>query len=118
MHWLDPDYLPEVCSTFERFLISPHGDADGMILTDGTEVHFPPHMSAEVCAAMSGEQRTVKVRGVRPRDGDLIAAIAIETADGKRILDNGPPNGHDDDEKPHKHAPKPKREPMTAEGIV
>ena len=119
MHWLDPDYLPEVCGTFERFLINPHGDADGMILTDGTEVHFPPHMSAEVCAAIRPSEKTkVKVRGVRPRGGDLIAAIAIETSDGKRIVDNGPPNGHDDKKKPHKNVPKPEREFMDAEGIV
>jgi hypothetical protein len=119
MHWLDPDYLPEFSGTFERFLINPHGDADGMILTDGTEVHFPPHMAADLCAAIrAGETTKVKVRGVRPRSGDLIAAVAIETADGKRIVDNGPPKGHDGDEKLHKQATKPKREPMEAEGIV
>ncbi len=118
MHWLDPDYLPEVSGIFERFLINPHGDADGMILTDGTEVHVPPHMSAELCAAIRpGEKTKVKVRGVWPRGGDLIAAVAIETADGKRIVDNGPPKGHDE-EKPHEHAAKPKREPMDAEGVV
>jgi hypothetical protein len=119
MHWLDPDYLPEVGGTFERFLINPHGDADGMILTDGTEVHFPPHMSAEVCAAIRPSENTkVKVRGVRPRGSDLIAAIAIETSDGKRMVDNGPPKGHDDKKKPHKNVPKPQRESMDAEGIV
>jgi hypothetical protein len=119
MHWLDPDYLPEVSGTFERFLINPQGDADGMILTDGTEVHFPPHMAANLCAAIRpGETTKVKVRGVRPCSGDLIAAVAIETADGKRIVDNGPPKGHDREEKPHKHAGKPKREPMDAEGLV
>jgi hypothetical protein len=119
MHWLDPDYLAEVSGTFERFLINPRGDADGMILTDGTEVHFPPHMGAEVCAAIrASEKTTVKVRGVRPRGGDLIAAVAIEAADGKRIVDNGPPKRHDDEEKPRKHATKPNREPTEAEGIV
>jgi len=120
MHWLDPDYLPEVSGTFERFLINAHGDADGMILTDGTEVHVPPHMSAELCAAIrAGENTKVRVRGVRPRGGDLIVAVAIETADGKRIVDTGPPKGHYDEEEPHKHVPKPKREPMDdAEGIV
>jgi hypothetical protein len=119
MHWLDPDYLPEVSCIFERFLINAHGDADGMILADGTEVHFPPHMAAELCAEIrAGEKPTVKVRGVRPRGGDLIAAVAIETADGKRIVDTGPPKRHNDEEKPHKHATKPKREPMDAEGIV
>ena len=57
MHWLDPDYLPEISGTFERFLLNPHGDADGMILADGTEVHFPPHMSPELRAAHSGRAK-------------------------------------------------------------
>ena len=66
MHWLDPDYLPESSGTFERFLINPRGDADGMILANGAEIHFPPHMSAELCAAIRPGQ-AIKVRGVRPR---------------------------------------------------
>jgi hypothetical protein len=119
MHWLDPDYLPEVSGTFERFLINPHGDADGMILTDGTEVHFPPHMSAEVCAAIRpGEPTILTIRGVRPRRGNLIAAVAIGTANGVCIVDNGPPKAHDDEGKPQQPAAKTKREPMDAEGIV
>jgi hypothetical protein len=118
MHWLDPDYLPETSGIFERFLLNPHGDVDGMILTDGTEIHFPPHMSDELRAALrSGEKTMVKVRGVRPRDGDLIAAVAIETMDGKRIVDNGPSKEHHD-EQPDGRATRLKHEPMHAEGIV
>lgn len=119
MHWLDPDHLPEFSGTFERFLLNPHGDADGMILTDGTMVHFPPHMSAELCAAIrTGEQPKVRIRGVRPRGADLIATVAIETMDGKRIVDNGPPKKHDDKETPDEHTRKPKREPMGADGTI
>lgn len=119
MHWLDPDYLPEVSGTFERFLINPHGDADGMILGDGTEIHFPPHMSAELRAAIRpGEKPEVRIRGVRPRGSALIAAVAIETMDGKRFVDNGPPKKHDGEDKSGKHGPKPKREPMQAEGSI
>jgi hypothetical protein len=119
MHWLDPDYLPEISGTFERFLLNPHGDADGMILSDGTEVHFPPHMSAELCAAIRrGEKPEIRIRGVRPRNGSLIAAIAIETMDGKRIVDNGPPKKHAEKERPSKDGPKPKHEKMQAEGRI
>ena len=42
MHWLDPDDLPEITGTVARFLLNPHGETDGMILADGSEVHFPP----------------------------------------------------------------------------
>jgi hypothetical protein len=119
MHWLDPDHLPEISGTFERFLLNPHGDADGMILSDGTEVHFPPHMSAELCATIRpGERPEVRIRGVRSRNGSLIAAIAIETMDGKRIVDNGPPKKHAEKERPSKDGPKPKHEKMQAEGRI
>ncbi len=29
MHWIDPDCLPEVKGTVERFLLNPHGEIDG-----------------------------------------------------------------------------------------
>ena len=29
MHWLDPDHLPEISGTFERFLLNPHGTPTG-----------------------------------------------------------------------------------------
>ena len=96
MHWLDPDYLPELSGTFECFLLNPHGDADGMILSDGTEVHFPPHLSDDVRAAIPpGAKPKVTIRGVRARGGELIAAVAIDLPDGTRILDNGPEKDRD-----------------------
>ncbi len=119
MHWLDPDYLPEISGTFERFLLNPHGDTDGMILADGTEVHFSPQMSAELCATIRpGEKPDISIRGVRPRGSALIAAVAIETMDGKRVVDNGPPKKHAEKEKLGKQDPKPKHEKMRAEGRI
>jgi hypothetical protein len=92
MHWLNPDYLPEISGIFERFLFNLHGEADGMVMSDGTEVHFPPHMADEVCACIRADERTkVKVRGIRQPAGGVIAAVAIETIDGRRIVDKGPP---------------------------
>jgi hypothetical protein len=117
MHWIDPNYLPEVSGTVERFLLNPHGDADGMILIDGTEVHFPPHMSDAIRKAIRPGE-SVKVRGVRPRSAELIAAVAIEASDGKRIVDQGPPKHQEEERKVRKHAMKPERKPMQAEGLV
>jgi hypothetical protein len=117
MHWLDPDHLPEISGTFERFLLNSHGDADGLILSEGLEVHFPPHMSADVRAFIR-EGETIKVRGVRPRGSDMIAAVAIETMDGKRIVDDGPPKGRHEDAAPDMPAARSKHETMQAEGVV
>jgi hypothetical protein len=35
MHWIDPDYLPEITGTVDQFLVNKHGGADGFLLTDG-----------------------------------------------------------------------------------
>jgi hypothetical protein len=66
MHWIDPDHLPEITGIVDQFLVNKHGEADGFLLTDGEEVHVPPHLSARLLRdVLPGSQ--VKVRGVRPR---------------------------------------------------
>jgi hypothetical protein len=120
MHWIDPDSLPEISGKFERFLLNPHGDADGLLLLEGVEVHFPPHLGAQLRKAIDDDREgLLRIRGVRPREGDVFAAVLIETAAGVRILDNGPPKKRGDDERPpgapHESV---KRAPTTAAGVV
>jgi hypothetical protein len=113
MHWLDPDYLPETSGAVAQFLVNPHGDIDGMILKNGTEVHFPPHLSRKIAKSVCVGDK-IKVRGVRPRDADVIAGVALETSKGLSIVDDGP-----DHEKPKGRHPAPSaRKPIDASGIV
>ncbi len=87
MHWIDPDHLPEITGTLDQFLVNKHGEADGFLLTDGGEVHVPPHLSSRLLRDLRpGSQ--VRVRGVRPRGVQMIAAVAIDMPKG-RILDEG-----------------------------
>ena len=91
MHWIDPDSLPPVKGTVTRFLFNPKGEADGMLLSNGREAHFPPHLSRKVLGKIrSGD--VVTLYGVKPRATDMIACVAIDTADGERIDDTGPPH--------------------------
>jgi hypothetical protein len=112
MHWIDPDSLPETAGTFERFVLNPHGEVDGFVLRDKKMVvlvHTPPHMDKEITRHLrQGEM--VRVRGVRPRGANLLAAVAVTTAAGREIVDNGP-----DHDREH---PKVKHAPMAAEGRV
>ena len=111
MHWIDPDHLPEITGIVDQFLVNKHGEADGFLLTDGEEVHVPPHLSARLLRdVLPGSQ--VKVRGVRPRGVRMVAAVAIDTPKG-RILDDGPDARESDDA-----FEKAKHGPMTAQGIV
>ena len=116
MHWIDPDHLPETSGVVDCFLLNGEGEADGLVLKDGTEVHFPPHMGKPVLAAVR-PGTTVRVRGVRPRGIAMIAAVSVAPEEGDRIVDAGPP----DDEAPRKverrqaHAA---RSPMEVQGVV
>jgi hypothetical protein len=113
MHWINPDSVPEIAGSFERFIINPHGEVDGFVMTGDQEtailVHTPPHLADELIRELSpGEKLTV--RGVRPRGAELLAAIAMVTANGRQIVDEGP--NHD------RERPKVKYQPLAAEGTV
>ena len=84
------DQLPYVTSSVERFLVNPDGNADGMILVNGVEVYFAPHLSAAVLTAIQAGDR-ITVYGVLPMAKPMIAAIIIEAANGTRIEDHGLP---------------------------
>ncbi len=72
MHWIDPDSLTPLTSEVDRFLFNPRGQADGMILANGTEAHLPPHLSQKVLAVLKIGER-VTLYGVKPRSVDMIA---------------------------------------------
>jgi hypothetical protein len=97
MHWIDPDSLSPVKATVERFLFNPKGDADGLLLTNGVEAHFPPHLSKRVLKQIKPGD-AITLYGVKPRAADMIACVAIDPARGERIDDTGPPDKH---RKPH-----------------
>jgi hypothetical protein len=117
MHWVDPDFLPDTKGRVERFIVNPHGEIDGFILTYDDKrvvlIHVPPHLDREIEAAVRpGDE--IRVRGIRPRGADMLAAVALTTADGGTIIDEGPgPDGKR--REPHHHV-KPGQ--MTLTGTV
>ena len=54
---------------------------------------------------------------MRPRSANLVATVAIETADGARIIDRGPRSDREQ-EKASELADASDRKPMQAEGVV
>jgi hypothetical protein len=90
MHWIDPTQLPAVHGTVERFLCNPHGELDGLILRDGTEVHFPPHLSEAVRSALK-PGAAVKIHGLRPRSASMLIAVQLTASESQRVIvDDGP----------------------------
>ena len=74
----------------KAFTMTPVGDLEGMILTDGTEIHVPPHLSMQLAAAVH-QSEAVRVRGWRTNVPNFIVATALTGQRGQSVVDQGPP---------------------------
>ncbi|WP_345817146.1 hypothetical protein AAGS40_25030 (plasmid) [Paraburkholderia sp. PREW-6R] len=76
--------------TVSRFVINPEGDVDGFLLGDGSLVHFPPHMSAQLVGAIhSGDP--VKIVGVRDSGGNMAAQQITNERTQQQVVDQPAP---------------------------
>lgn len=114
MHLLDPDYLPTTVGTLARFILNSKAEIDGLMTVDGTEIHTPPHLSAELARALTIGS-SLAVRGVKPRGCDIIVAVAIDSEGQERILDNGPEHH---EKRPPSTGTKIRGEPTVHEGEI
>ncbi|MGI4950891.1 MAG: hypothetical protein ACRYGM_03735 [Janthinobacterium lividum] len=86
---LDPSTLAEFHGKVTQYEVTPRGDVDGLILADGTEVHFPPHLGTQVTAIVQpGADVTLRAE----KNGTVLrAALVKDDASGKSVVDRGPP---------------------------
>lgn len=120
----DPAQLPATKGKVAQYSLTPRGDVDGLILDDGTEVHLPPHLGAQlVFAVKPGDP--VTVRGLRARDVPMVQAMQVTNdASHQSVTDNGPvgPRGMGGPGGPHgrEHGPGPAaaRQPLEDQGAV
>jgi hypothetical protein len=74
-----------------RFLINPNGDVDGLLLDDGAQVNFPPHLSAQLLQiARVGDK--VSVQGFPGYGaGATHATVITNTRTAQSMVDQPPP---------------------------
>lgn len=83
----NPDQLPSFTGRVEQFTLAPRGEIDGMILTDGTEVKTPPHLSTSIAYSIRPGD-TLVIHGLRAAAIPLIQAVSItDRTSGRTILD-------------------------------
>lgn len=75
----------------QQWLINPNGEADGLLLSDGTQIAFPPHLSAAVMQMLKPGD-TVQVSGWRAPNVPVVRAQAI-VANGRSVTDQPPAPG-------------------------
>ncbi len=86
----DLSQLPATHGTVRFFTLTPRGEVDGFVLADGTEVHLPPHLSAQLAAAVKVGD-AVTVRGLRAAAVPMVAAMSVTgDANGQSVVDTGP----------------------------
>jgi hypothetical protein len=89
----DRSQLPETRGTVKQYTLTPRGDVDGLILTDGTEVKLPPHLTGQVVYAVHPGD-AVTVRGLRAAAQPLVQGSSVTNdATHVTVTDEGPPSG-------------------------
>jgi hypothetical protein len=86
----DPGQLPATKGKVAEYSLTPRGDVDGLILSDGTEVHLPPHLGTQlVYVAKPGD--AVTIHGLRARALPMVQAMSVSNdATGRVVVDTGP----------------------------
>jgi hypothetical protein len=91
----DSTQLPETKGIVKQYTLTPRGDVDGLILSDGTEVTLPPHLTSQIVFAVRPGD-AVTIRGLKARALPLIEAASVTNfATGASVVDTGPPTGPD-----------------------
>src|SRR5476649_1775042 len=111
MHWIDPACLPETRGKLTQFLLNPHGELHGFIPGPAWQIHLPPDLAKQVAKHIALGDR-VRIRGVKPRDADIVAAVTLTSAQGNENVDDGPQHAH------HEHGAERDARQMDVEGEV
>src|SRR5271166_3141021 len=70
----DPSQLPAIQGRVGQYRLTPRGDVDGLILTDGTEVHLPPHLGTQLVFVVKPGD-AVTLHGLRARAIPMVQAL-------------------------------------------
>ena len=81
---------PVVSGRIQRWLVNPNGEVDGLLLADGTQVGFPPHLSAGAQGALKVGD-SVEVSGWRAPGVPVVRAASLKATASGRVVANQPP---------------------------
>lgn len=88
-----PSYNSNFSGTVERYLLNSGGVVDGLLLSNGLQVKFPPHMADNLKAAVKVGDRVqvAGVPGVASEFGQEIRAYSITNSNTERTVIDQPP---------------------------
>ncbi len=92
-HPLEAQTTPSVHGTVTQYLLNPHGEVDGLLLTDGTAVKFPPHLGIALASRVKPGDGVTVVGFIGPTtpQGRAVKALTItNTKTGETLVDQPP----------------------------
>ena len=84
---------PSVAGRVEQYLLTPHGEVEGLLLADGTAVRFPPHLGVMLASTVRSGDNVSSVGFLGPGTsyGRALKALTItNTATGQTVVDQPP----------------------------
>ena len=72
-----------------QYLMNPNGEVDGLLLADGTQVHFPPHMSADLTQTVRTNDN-VNAQGVHENTVHFRAFTISDLVTGQSVNESRP----------------------------
>lgn len=107
----------DLTGTVRAFALTPAGDIEGIILTNGTEIHLPPHLTEQVAAAVRPGE-TVAARGWNVGIPNFVVATALTGQRGQSVVDQGPPPPGTRPPPPPPGQPTPGAQMATVQGRI
>ncbi len=107
---------PSVVGQVQLYLLNPDGEVDGFLLSDGTEVKFPPHLAATLTAMVrpGSSVSVVGFFGNPTAYGRAVPALSVtNTATGQTVVDQPPASPP-----PPPYLRRLARSPLTVSGTV
>ncbi|RYZ77529.1 MAG: hypothetical protein EOP05_01480 [Proteobacteria bacterium] len=78
-----------VKGTVTRYLTNPEGDVDGLLLNNGTQIHFPPHMSSQLTELVKMND-AVSIKGEKENSHVFHAMTVTNDKSGKSVTEAPP----------------------------
>jgi len=78
----------QIAGTVSMYLLNPRGEVDGLLLADGSQVKFPPHMSADLTRSVKPNER-ITAQGVR-EVSPVFTAFTITNSSGQSLNEARP----------------------------
>lgn len=88
----NPQALETLNGTVKQYLMNPDGDVDGLLLFNGPQVNFPPHMSADLTSAVKPKD-SVSAQGQYENAYVFRAFTIANIGTGKYVSESFPPRG-------------------------